>query len=261
MKIKPFFSYYGGKWRIAPRYPDPKYPTIIEPFAGSAGYSLRHSDRNVILVEKYDVLYGVWSYLIRVSEEEILGLPDVPDGVAINEIPGICQEARWLMGFCVNKAKSSPCQRTSAWARDPRCKDNMFWTAARRQRIASQLHAIRHWRVIHGSYDDLEVGLHATWYIDPPYQIQGRHYIEKAIDYHALGRWCRALPGQVIVCEGQGADWLPFKPFLDAKKTHNRHHKNRKSAEMIWTNDQPTMIEQPTCAQGIFDWCGQEVAR
>jgi len=229
--LKPFFSYYGGKWRIAPKYPAPRYSTIVEPFAGSAGYSLRYPDRDVLLVEKYDVLYGIWSYLIRVSEEEILGLPDVPDGGKINDIPGICQEARWLMGFCVNNATSTPMQSNGAWARsDP--TSAKFWNAARRQRIASQLHAIRHWQVIHASYEDIDP-VEATWYVDPPYQVKGYYYKHKDIDYEHLGRWCQSLAGQVIVCEGQDADWLPFEHFVDAWS-----NKNMRSPEMIWTNDQ-----------------------
>ena len=49
--LRPFWAYYGGKWRAAPRYPRPMHDTIIEPFAGAAGYSLRYPDRNVVLVE------------------------------------------------------------------------------------------------------------------------------------------------------------------------------------------------------------------
>jgi hypothetical protein len=33
-RLRPFFSFYGGKWRIARHYPTPKYDIIIEPFAG-----------------------------------------------------------------------------------------------------------------------------------------------------------------------------------------------------------------------------------
>ena len=39
--LKPFWRYYGGKYRAAPAYPPPRLGTIVEPFAGSAGYSLR----------------------------------------------------------------------------------------------------------------------------------------------------------------------------------------------------------------------------
>ncbi len=35
--LKPFFCYFGGKWRAAPHYPTPKHAEIVEPFAGAAG--------------------------------------------------------------------------------------------------------------------------------------------------------------------------------------------------------------------------------
>lgn len=34
------FYYYGGKAGRAKLYPHPRYPTIVEPFAGAAGYSM-----------------------------------------------------------------------------------------------------------------------------------------------------------------------------------------------------------------------------
>ncbi len=34
--MMPFFTYFGGKWRGAKHYPEPKHSHIIEPFAGSA---------------------------------------------------------------------------------------------------------------------------------------------------------------------------------------------------------------------------------
>ena len=39
----------------------------------------------------------------------------------------------------------------------------------RYKNIANQLENIRHWKIIHGSYEDLE-NVEATWFIDPPYQ-------------------------------------------------------------------------------------------
>src|SRR3990167_8941757 len=50
--LRPFWTYYGGKWKVGPRYPVPLHDTIIEPFAGAAGYSLRYFDRKIILIEK-----------------------------------------------------------------------------------------------------------------------------------------------------------------------------------------------------------------
>jgi hypothetical protein len=38
-----------------------------------------------------------------------------------------------------------------------------------------------------------------------------------ALDYEALGAWCRSRPGQRIVCEQAGATWLPFRHLQGAK--------------------------------------------
>ena len=48
------FYYYGRKKQIVSYYPSPNFDTIIEPFAGSAAYSLNGYNwkKNVILVEK-----------------------------------------------------------------------------------------------------------------------------------------------------------------------------------------------------------------
>src|SRR5580765_4357242 len=93
--LRPFWRYYGSKWRAAPRYPAPTHATIIEPFAGAAGYALRYPDRNVILVEKYACIAGIWRWLIGASRADVLAVPvvdstgDLPDSVS--------QEARWLV--------------------------------------------------------------------------------------------------------------------------------------------------------------------
>lgn len=51
--MRPFFGYYGGKWRDAVKnYPAPEHAVIVEPFAGSAGYALRYPDRKVVLCER-----------------------------------------------------------------------------------------------------------------------------------------------------------------------------------------------------------------
>ena len=88
-----------------------------------------------------------------------------------------------------------------------------------RETIAAQVGRIRHWRIIHGSYEAAALPHVATWFVDPPYQVAGSHYRygSKQIDYSALGAWCRARDGQVIVCEGGGADWLPFQTIGNVK--------------------------------------------
>ena len=97
--LKPFWQYYGGKWRAAPRYPAPRFDTIVEPFAGAAGYSCRYPDRKVVLVDKYPVIAGMWRYLIRVSAAEVRRIPEVD---SVNDLPcrginGSCsREVVWL---------------------------------------------------------------------------------------------------------------------------------------------------------------------
>lgn len=46
MTLHPFFPYYGSKWSLGPLYPAPRHDRIIEPFAGSACYSLHHPERD-----------------------------------------------------------------------------------------------------------------------------------------------------------------------------------------------------------------------
>jgi hypothetical protein len=232
--IRPFFGYYGGKWRDALKhYPPPKFDTIVEPFAGSAGYSLRYADKQVVLCEVDPILAGVWEYLINVSPSEILAIPDVPDDASVDDLK-ICQEAKWLVGFWMNRATASPRKRPSKWMRE-RIRPGSFWGNRVRNTIASQLHAIRHWKVFNCSYDQCPFSDDATWFIDPPYEKAGQHYRygSEEIDYEALGNWARSRPGQVIVCENAGAKWLPFRELATVKTTRT----HRRSKEVIWLND------------------------
>ena len=59
------WSYYGRKTKVVKYYPVPRYDTIIEPFAGTAVYSLHQDNwkKNVILIEKYDIIVNIWKYL------------------------------------------------------------------------------------------------------------------------------------------------------------------------------------------------------
>lgn len=232
--LRPFFGFYGGKWRDTPKhYPVPTHDTIVEPFAGSAGYSVRYADHRVILGEKDPIIYGVWSYLISASTEEILAIPDLEPDQTVNDL-SICQEARWLVGLWLNRAVSRPRTGPSAWMRKG-IRPGSFWGERVRQTIAHQVHQIRHWQIFNCSYEDLPFSAKATWFIDPPYQNQGKHYHYGAegIDFAALGTWCRTRLGQVIVCENDGADWLPFTP-LNHVKTARR---GSRSPEVVWVEE------------------------
>jgi 16S rRNA G966 N2-methylase RsmD len=229
--LRPFFSYYGGKWRAAPKYPAPRHGLIIEPFAGSAGYATRHHARNVLLVDADPIIAGLWQYLINVRASEIRGLPLA---VEATDTLAVAEEARWLIGFWLNKGASSPRKHPSAWMRSG-IRPNCFWGEVVRDRIAWQVEQIRHWRVFRDTYSSLDE-ITATWFVDPPYQRAGKHYRCNVVSYAQLAYWCRHRPGQVIACEADGADWLPFQTLASIKATAGRGRSGR-SAEVIWTND------------------------
>lgn len=233
--LAPFWRYYGGKWRMAPRYPAPRYRMIIEPFAGAAGYSLRYPDHDVRLVDRSPIIAGIWRYLIAVSAAEIRAIPEVEH---VDALPAwVPQEARWLVGFWLNAACVTPCKQLSAGLRRHRSNPSAYstawdgWTRAARERIASQVDRIRHWTITEGEYWSLDG--EATWFIDPPYNNRaGSYYPEQPADFAALGTWCSARSGQVIVCENEGATWLPFVPFATFKAGVN----GRGSPEVIWVS-------------------------
>lgn len=227
-QVKPFFCFYGGKWRIAPKYDPPRFNTIIEPFAGAAGYSTRYYDRKVILIEKDPIIAALWEYLIKVSSGEIRSLPLIFDDVRDLNIPN---EAKSLIGFWLNKGSNRPCNVPSKWMREG-TRPKSFWGKEIRERIANQVALIKHWEIRNGDFWDID-NPEATWFIDPPYQIAGKHYAYNEIDYRLLGEWCKTRDGQVIVCEAQGATWLDFAPFTKAAANRSKHGK-KVSFEVVY---------------------------
>lgn len=237
MSLKPFFCYYGGKWRAAPKYPAPTCEAIIEPFAGAAGYSTRYPDRKVILVERDPTIAALWRYLIRVSAAEIRAIPLIGPGQTVDDL-GVCEEARSLVGFWLNKGSAQPKRRPSSRFLSG-ARPNSHWGAVVREIIASQVDQIRHWRLVEASYSELIApARRATWFVDPPYQQQGVYYrcSAREIDFAHLGAWCQALRGQVMVCEQEGADWLPFAPYLTQRGTQHRKGEHATCNEVLWQN-------------------------
>lgn len=216
--MKPMFSYFGSKYKLAKRYGAPRHDTVIEPFAGSAAYSLYWEPKRVILIEKNPIIVGIWKYLIGADEQEIRSLPLDFESVNGLDIP---REAKHLIGFWIGKGKTTPAITKSKWgkqyASSPDCK---VWSAASRERVASQLLKIRNWEVIEGDYKDAP-DIEAHWFIDPPYQIAGKRYKVNDVDYGELAEWSKSRQGFVQVCENEGADWMPFKPFHSVNTYHH----------------------------------------
>jgi site-specific DNA-adenine methylase len=223
--LKPFFSYFGSKYRLSKKYPAPTKPVLIEPFAGSACYALHYPHKQVKLFDKYDVICSIWDYLINVSESELLSLPLIDFDKSVDDY-NICQEAKYLIGYFLADGRGVPSKKhTSRSINKIRIKDDACerWTNAKKAQIANQLEYIRHWKIEQKSYEEIE-NEDATWFIDPPYQVAGKKYKESSrnIDFDHLGTWCKQRQGEIIVCENAGATWLPFEYFADTKGVQNK---------------------------------------
>lgn len=234
LELHPFWRYFGGKWRLAPRYPAPRHRTIIEPFAGAAGYALRHYTHDVILVERFATIAEIWRWLIAAPSSEVRRVPLVE---AVDELPSwVSEGARALVGFNLNAASTVPCRTLSSGLRAHQDRGWKFsgWTQATRERVAVQVQQIRHWKILEGDYRNAPE-IEATWFVDPPYaNAAGSRYAHHDLDRGELASWCRARRGQVIVCENEGADYLPFRPLALAKGGP----RSSGSAEVIWTNEE-----------------------
>jgi len=207
--LKPFLTYFGGKWRVAPYYPEPQYSTIIEPFAGAAGYSMHYWNRQIILNDLDPEIASMWQWLISADPLEVMSIPTKI--WSLDEAPDLIPEARLLLSRWLQSGWPTGTKNKSSKAIK---MPSGVWSDAIRLRIASQLKYIRHWQVTSLSYDELD-NQEATWFIDPPYQVAGRAYrcSSDKIDFNHLAQWCQSRYGQVMVCENEGADWLPFEEF------------------------------------------------
>lgn len=209
------FYFYGRKFKIGNKYPRPKYNTIIEPFAGSAAYSMLYSNNNIILNDLDDKIYKTWKYLISVSTKEIMSLPILQKGQSLNdpEFNHLRDEQKYLIGFYLNPGSSSPKKSPGNYC---------AWNEKNKKILIDNIEKVRHWNINNKDYKDID-NVEATWFIDPPYQKQGKWYKHgnKDINYKELGEWCLSRKGQVIVCENIDADWLPFEELIKLRGQKN----------------------------------------
>ena len=231
----PFFHYYGGKWRAARHYPRPTFKHVVEPFAGAAGYAVYWEPKQVTLVERNPLVAGLWRYLIKVSPNEILRLPD-----KIEDISQIrcAQEAKHLIGFWVEQNGASPAKYSRGGYHLALQQREAVgtWGKAVKFRIAKQLERIKHWKIIEGSYEDVG-NPEAFWFIDPPYQVRGAtKYLfgSNKIDFEALAAWVKERRGGGVVCENEGAEWLPFVSWRGFRAMNLKQGEDRVSKEVVY---------------------------
>jgi site-specific DNA-adenine methylase len=227
------FYYYGRKDKIFKYYPTPKHDTIIEPFAGSAVYSLKNYKKNIIILDKDERIINIWNYLKTATTGEILSLPLLVRGQTLNdeEFNNLTLVQKDLISFFTNPSSAQPKRSVGKFN---------IWHEKNRKRLSEDVNKIKHWEIVLGDYRDFP-NQEATWFIDPPYQGNGGKYYKhgnKDMNYNELADWVQSRQGQVIVCENNEADWLPFRPLKELQG--QRHNK----IEVIWENDysNPQMV-------------------
>jgi 16S rRNA G966 N2-methylase RsmD len=171
--------YLGRKTRFIDHYPAPRHPLIIEPFAGSASFSVHHREREVLLLDVDNDVQAFWTWVL--------------DGCPSDDLRA-------------QSVLRKSCQKNSSQWTSFASSTQLVRRKRQVERLAEYIAG--RWRFIAGDYrraPDVE----ATWFIDPPYQRSADQYRADALDYAELWRWCSARKGQVILCEAADNDWIP----------------------------------------------------
>lgn len=155
------FYYYGGKKRIASKYPKPSRKIVVEPFAGAAGYSVFHLMKNNILeahlYEKDPRVVELWNRLLSLSSEEVLSIKTPNVGDKTSDF--------FFMTAATGNAVAK-CKTMTVTERMPRVIEIM------KGQIAEALPFVRgRIKIFEKDYSEAP-NTDSTWFIDPPYQLQ-----------------------------------------------------------------------------------------
>ena len=228
----PLFKWFGSKWNASKYYPEPIYDVIIEPFAGSAAYSLRHAEKKVWIWDADPNLQYLWYWLIHeANENKIKEIPlDGKEGQDIRSL-GLSFGQSLLVKHWQRTNSVGDCWTFSAWHGMPG-----LWNANTRARVAEEVQAIKHW-----NFAPIQP-IPGTWFIDPPYQFNYQYRKGLSVNYEILAQTILALPQprQLIVCEaictktGKVPTWLPFQFFRETVTSRRKEHQSHHSKELVW---------------------------
>ena len=231
----PLFKWFGSKWSASRYYPAPVHDHVFEPYAGSAGYSLRHSDKNVTVYDADPNLSVLWAWLIGpATHEDVCEIPlDLDVGYDIRTL-GLSAGQAMLLKHWQRTNNTGDCWVVSPWGNKPG-----QWTKSTRDRVAREVELVKHWK-----FSRVDFSVPGTYFVDPPYEFnyKYRKSVLGAFDYDELVVRLRWLPepNQVIACEaecqktGRVPNYLPFEKFRETvtsrRKTENNHH----SKELVY---------------------------
>ena len=216
------FYQYGAKNLLAKYYQVPNYRVIVEPFAGSAAYSCFHLKRNremrAVIIDKNDNIAAAWDFIKHCSANDVREYP----------VPEI---GSYTTDFLFKTCTSSNSATQNAKMKVTKRMLEVF--EYQRRRILDLLWIRNRISFIHDDYRAFP-NIEATWFIDAPYQKPTDRLLKNAssrrnAEYAELSEYAKSRKGQVIVCEKDGANWLPFERF----KT-NKNSLDRKYAEVVW---------------------------
>lgn len=218
--MRAIVKYPSSKLSHAKHYPAPQYPIVVEPFAGGAGYSTYYEPKTAHLNDLDHRVAAAWRAAIR---SDIASIPEIIIGERASEV--VSGDAEWLVrsygggGFFQNKAQN--------W---------LPGFERVRSRLIEYQKQIAGWTITNGDYRD-PPDIEATWFVDPPYisHKMSKLYAKNAINYYELAEWCKSRRGQVIVCEGPGAEWLPFEPLYEQKSKRKGNY-GAAAFECVWVN-------------------------
>ena len=236
MKISPLFKWFGSKWQSAKNYPPPMHDTIIEPFAGSAGYALNYCNWKVSLWEDDPNIFNLWTWLIETATQAlILEIPiDIPIGTDIRTL-GLNRGQALLLKNWQRTNNASDCWTVSPWGNLPG-----QWTAGTRARVAESIYAVKHWKI---EKPILRIDEPATWFIDPPYYYNYRYSGKlPKFDYDALDSFVQTISREslVIVCEavrpkdGCIPTYLPFRHSHESVTSRRKMTQSHHSKELVY---------------------------
>jgi len=194
---------------------------IIEPFAGSARYSLKYYEKECWLNDSYKTITDIWDWIISATEEQIKAILELKKGENLNNFD-LDPKLKLLMGFIVNSGVQYPRLTCSKWAA------NYKEFSKHKKRMLDYCGKLKHWKTTNLDYKELP-DIEATWFIDPPYEAAKERYKKDRINYQELAEWCKSRKGQVIVCENSDSSkWLPFIPLKEM------FGQRRKTTEVMW---------------------------